>query len=657
MSEKYTYDPKYNDMLSSDISDEELDKAFAAMLSKVKSKPENVNPVKTIHQPAIIDKVTAVTDSQEAMNRSFTEWSQILAEECGVYNTKYGYLVKNYDDVAYKYIGDNDDEARKVVNHNLTAILRYKYFKVLDDSSHQRIKEIVQWFCSSVYNNVCYMTINCNDDIRGSLRRDTLPASAVAFANGIYDFKENKWLLKYTRIKIPTIKNAMILYPKYVVMWYFNYDFEPYDFGIEDVSFEEFISKMRNTPPDNSNLTWQLFSNMAHDMSHKLTARRLQHFSEILGYTIMTPFVQSFVILIGQGHNGKNSIFDGAFSNFVVPVPAQETLDKIEEDRFIGGTLNGRSHNISLETKPGVYKTSDQLKKLTGSDEFMIEEKGQTKRPVPMNCRFVFSANDQNNVKFGDQTHGFERRCNLFEIYYTWDKNHEYLSWAPDYYKTDFQLNDIRQYTNNNRLFVYLGMYGIMSATKNFTHEFSFTYNEWSAAYADKDLELESFFKEEFIAEDLFRRWGDPCLNVNQAVYQDAFMIEDSARYSKAGAVKLHMASFVKDEFECTSWQDLSKKFKAYEQLTGYDSDGNEIYANEMVGVSFFRNHDMYVSLDYLRAIVKVARPYTIKDNGYTFNESFRKALNIKRSPRFAQNKSYVRIRMKGNRVEFLNEI
>lgn len=650
MAEKYTYNKNIS---VDDMSDAELDAAFAAMIKQHAS--ETSKPA-TIHQATVVDNITATLDSQEAMNRSFTEWRSILAAECGVYNTKYGFLAKNYDEIVYKYIGRDDADATLIAKHNLTAVLRYKYFKKESDEIDKQIDKIIDNFCKHIYNNICYMTINCDDKMRGSLRRDTIPMSAVAFANGVYDFKENRWLLKYDRIAIPTIRNTLILYQKYIIMWHFNYDFEPYDFSIEDVSFEDFISIMRGIEPDKSNLTWQLFFNMTHNSAHKPDLRRQRHFAEILGYTIATPFIQSFVILVGQGHNGKNSIFDGAFTNFVIPTPVQESLENIENDKFIGGTLKGGCQNISLETKPGVYKSSDQLKKLTGSQEFTIEEKGKTKTTIPMNCKFIFSANNQNNLKFSDHTRGFERRCNLFEIYYQWDKNHEYLKASKDYYKTEFFVNDISDNWNNNRLFVYLGMYGIKSATQDFTKEFSFTFNEWSETYSDKDVAIENFFKDELTATDLFDYWNDFRLNASNSVHRDAFMIENCE--SKMGATKLYVSPEVQSVGSFATWEELAADFKVRETLTDYDSDGNEIHAVEVKGITFLRDHDIYVSLDYLRALMKAKRPYAIKDNGSSFNDNFRKALGITRTRNIASNKAYVRVRLKGaNRLEFLNEM
>ena len=55
-------------------------------------------------------------------------------------------------------------------------------------------------------------------------------------------------------------------------------------------------------------------------------------------------------MLIGSGQNGKNSLFDGCFSNRVIPRPAANDLDAIEGDRFITGALENKAHNIFLET-------------------------------------------------------------------------------------------------------------------------------------------------------------------------------------------------------------------------------------------------------------------------------------------------------------------
>lgn len=646
------------DEMPSNIGDDELDALFNSLMQKAAvRRASSVQPVakpKFVPTPITADAVTAITDTQEALHRSMTEWQQILAPECGVYNTKYGYLVREYDSVAYKYIGNDDNEAKRYAQHNLVALLRYKYFKTMTDESQTQIDKIVKWFCTNIYNNICYMTIDKDDPIRQSLRLDTLPASAVAFANGIFDFKENKFILKYERIRVPSIANTMILYSKYLILWNFNYDFEPYTIDINTTPFEDFCKSLRDQEPAKTNLTWQLFSNMCHDKMDQITSQRMIHLSEILGYTIVAPLVQSFVILIGSGQNGKNSIYDGAFSHFVQPAPGQESLDSIETDRFIGGTLRGLSHNICLETVPGVKKSSDQLKKLTGSGEFATEEKGKTKTTIPMNCKFVFSGNDQNNIKFSDRSHGFDRRCNLFELYYRWSADHAFMHANPDYYPCDFTLKDIQEYSNNNKIFVYLGMYGIKSATKNFTRDFTFTYNEWNESYTDTNYDILEFFQNDLTPEMLFRSWNNLAMKIPDKVQETAFCIDD--RSSALGYSRLQTSSAVEREFGKMKWQDLANKFKEYNVLVDYDSDGNEIIAKEMNGVTFLGDNPMYVSLEFLREIFKNSKPNFDKTSN-EFNEDFRKAFHVSHTARLTANKAYVRIKLFNGKVIYSNAI
>lgn len=650
--------------MPAEITDDDLDAAFGALMAKANAAkarqqsggadevPSSIQKPKFVPSMTNVDRQTQIIDQQEAMNRSMVEWQQILAPECGVYNTKYGYIVKEFDSVIYQYIGREDKDARVYAQHNLVALLRHKYFRMVDDTSQDQIDKIVTWFCKNIYNNVCYMTINKDDPVRSSLRLDTLPPYCVAFANGVYDFKNNKFLLKYERIRIPTITNTMILYPKYCIMWCFNYDFEPLPFGVTELSFDDFCDLMKDQEPTNANLTWQLFWNMAHDLNHTATKRRLIHLSQILGYIVNTDFVQNFVILIGSGQNGKNSLLDGACSHFLLPAPGQESLDSIEEDKFIGGTLRGLSHNICLETTPGVKKTSDQLKKLTGSNEYAIEEKGKTKATIPMNCKFVFSANNRENIKFSDQTQGFNRRCNLFELYYTWDYEHSFMKYNPDYYKCDLRPEEMMRESMNNVLFVYLAMYGIMSATNGFTEPFKFSYNDWSDTYTDINTELADFFEYAFTPETLFRFWFDPTVELAENLQDITFYVTDSKAVK--GVSKLNAYEEITQDYGKKSCKELATILRQYSNIVDYDQDGNEMTIREMNGIRFFEQNDLYISIDYLRSLVKLLKPQLVTDNR-TFVEDFGKTFKLKKIPKIANNRQYVKARLLGRKVKFVN--
>lgn len=127
--------------MPAEITDADLDAAFGALMAKANAAKarqqsggademlSSIQKPKFVPTPTTVDRQTQIIDQQEAMNRSMVEWQQILAPECGVYNTKYGYIVKEFDSVIYQYIGREDKDARVYAQHNLVALLRHKYFR------------------------------------------------------------------------------------------------------------------------------------------------------------------------------------------------------------------------------------------------------------------------------------------------------------------------------------------------------------------------------------------------------------------------------------------------------------------------------------------------------------------------------------------------
>ena len=138
-------------------------------------------------------------------------------------------------------------------------------------------------------------------------------------------------------------------------------------------------------------------------------------------------FSQNFVLFVGSGQNGKNSLYDGCFTGRVVPRPAANDLDSIENDRFITGSLENKAHNIFLESSAKTYTESKMLKAITGSMYQTIEQKGVDKYSGLINCKYIFAANDQEKIKFTDSTPGFKRRINVFEVWYISDSSEKNL--------------------------------------------------------------------------------------------------------------------------------------------------------------------------------------------------------------------------------------
>lgn len=438
------------------------------------------NPVKDL-----INKV----DTQALLVRSLSEWRPVLVDEVGVYVFGENYLAKRFDCINYKFC--DKDEAKEILIDNLYALLRFKYFPKTSEEIDNRINDIVNSFTKNLKTTLKKVSLDKSSD---SNIINMLPDNCLAFRNGVYDFKNNKWLFKYDIFKLERLANTIYMYdPSYVIFWYLDYAFEPLPIDVCNNTLEDFIEIMKELTSTNQNYCFELMYNIAHDSQDEFSIKKFKHICEIIGYTCLQSFSQHFVMLIGSGQNGKNSLFDGCFTNRVVPRPASNDLESIEADRFITGSLENRAHNIFLEstTMAKTYAESKNIKALTGSMYQTIENKGISKYSGVINCKFVFAANDQDRLKFGDTTVGFRRRINMLEISYQWDKEKKFLK-KGDYYDTTFSdsLSELKDDISNTTAYVYFAMFGIALATKGFTKNFQFDYNDWNMKYADVDVEL-----------------------------------------------------------------------------------------------------------------------------------------------------------------------
>ena len=440
-------------------------------------------PISNVQQ--LIDKV----DIEALLSRSLIEWRPLLTEECQVYVFGENFLAKRFDSICYKFCEKN--EARDILIDNLYALLRYKYFPKLTEEIDNRIQEIINSFTRNLKTSLKKVSFDSNSD---SNIISMIPDYCIAFRNGVYNFKDNNWLFHYETVKLESLSNTIYMYnPKYVILWYLDYNFEPLPIEIMNTTLEEFLEMMKELTKTSRNFCFELLYNIAHDTQDQFDINKFKHLCQILGYTCLNSFSQHFVMLIGAGQNGKNSLFDGCFTNRVIPIPASNDMESIENDRFITGALENKAHNIFLEstTMAKTYVESKTIKALTGSMYQTIESKGIQKYSGIINCKYIFAANDQDKLKFGDTTTGFRRRINMFEISYQWDKDKRFLT-KGDYYDTTFSdsLKELKDDVLNTTAYVYFAMYGILNGTRNFTKNFEFSYNDWNMKYADVDLEL-----------------------------------------------------------------------------------------------------------------------------------------------------------------------
>lgn len=437
-----------------------------------------------------VNKIKEKVESKNLLELPISSWENLLREECDCYALKKQYLCKRFNSIEWEILGE--DSAKEILLDNLYTLFKYKYFYTKDgmsDEANKRMTEIVNKITTNLRSFLKEISLE-KDDIHNY--KQMLPDGCVAFNNGVYDFKNNKWFFKYEVYQLNELSTNLYRYnDNYVIFWYLNYNFEPYPYSINDITLEEQIELYKDLTKDRKNYCFELMYNMAFDENDKFDIKKFKHLCQINAYLLLQSFSQNFVLMIGSGQNGKNSLYDGCLSSKLVPEPAHNDMFSIEEDDFITGSLINRSHNIYLETESRTYRKSQVLKALTGSMYQTIHEKGVTKYPSIINCKYLFAGNSQEGIKFSDNTTGFRRRLNVLELFYHWTSNGSYLK-DGEYYNIRFSdsLDELKKDNDNITTFIYLGMFGMKEATKNFSDQFRFTYNNWIDEYVDTDGDL-----------------------------------------------------------------------------------------------------------------------------------------------------------------------
>lgn len=554
-----------------------------------------------------------VTNSS-LMKMSLVDWRKELAKDCQVYVCGESYLAKRFDQINYQFCGK--DVAKEIVQDNLYALLRFKYFTCNDDEVDKYIDKIVSNFCSNLKSTLIKVSFENNCDCK---KVNLLASYECAFRNGIYNFKDNKWTLKYDIVDIPNLENKIYIYDyDYCILWYINIDFEPLDISIMDVDFDDFISLFKSVDEDSKCYCFRLLYNMSFTPENKFSIIKFKHLCEIMGYTLLRDFSQYFVMLIGSGQNGKNSLFDGCITHCIFPRPSSNDLDTIENDRFITGSLENRYQNIFLESSAKTYTESKMIKAITGSTYQTIEQKGVNKYSGYINCKFIFAGNDQDKIKFSDTTEGFKRRVNMMEISYKWDAQDRYLK-KGDYYDVRFSddLKEIKGDITNTITFIYFAYLGIKEATNSFKESFKFKYNDYKEKYADIDIDLQ-----------------ERILNItNMDIYN--FI----NRLSNTEDAKVLFF----DENKTRLYNGTT--FKRVGLKKGFDSL-KLLFKDDETLVSYFSEYDCYMSVRVLQKLL------LIESSAVTFTTSIKKIFNIKDFSYLYNNMPYIRIRFENNKLK-----
>lgn len=564
-----------------------------------------------------IEIIKSKTTNSAYLDKPFAWWHKELSLDCGVYVYGEAYLAKRFDHIQYVFT--DKDIAKEILVDNLYALLRFKYFTFRTDEIDTRIKQIIQSFTDNLKTTLQRVAFEWESHTLHKTIKQ-IPNSCVAFRNGVYNFAKDNWLFKYEKTVMPENSNVMYSYDeKYIILWYIDIDFEPLPISINSTSFEEFVEIMHvlTKEPGSKSHTFELLYNMSHDISHKFSHQKLEHLSEILGYTLLQQFTQNFVFLMGSGQNGKNSLFDGSFTPFLVPKPASNSLDAIENDRFITGALENKYHNIFLETEAKTYTQSMMIKALTGSMYQTVESKGANKYSAILNVKYIFAGNDQDKIKFRDTTQGFRRRNNIFEVWYRWDKSGRYLK-QGDYYDISFS-GDLREFRNNianTIIYIYFGMYGLKRATQDFTEDFVFTHNDWKISLADVDVNVKSEISE-ITLKDIYTyaKRNEESLNECRVLF-----------YSEDGK-RLYRSSQYFEVFQNTDYEDMIENL-LHEDFTRV-TDEKSIFINTRILKSLLGNTQTNAS----------------------FTQNLKRVYNIDNLPSFYNNQPYLEMMLNGDKL------
>ncbi len=563
-----------------------------------------------------VSQLKSKVNTSVYMDRPFAWWHEVLSTECDVYVYNESYIAKRFDHIQYSFV--DKESAEEILVDNLYALLRFKYFTERNDDVDLRIKNIIRSFTDNLKTTLLRVSFEWESQKNHKLIRQ-IPNYSLAFRNGVYDFKNNEWLFKYQKTIMPSNKNLMYNYDNsYIITWYIDIDFEPLPINIMETNFNDFVEIMKvMTSEVSKNYAFELMYNMSHDVTHKFSIRKMKHLSEILGYSLLQQFTQSFVFLMGSGQNGKNSLFDGCLVPFLVPRPASNSLDAIENDRFITGALENKYHNIFLETEAKTYTNSMMIKALTGSMYQTIESKGANKYSAILNIKYIFAGNDQDKIKFKDTTQGFRRRINVYEVWYRWDRSGNYLK-QGDYYDVTFS-GDLREFRNdisNVIIYIYFAMYGLLSATNNFTRDFHFTYNEWRTSLADVNINLRN--------------------SISAVTLQDIYKYAKRNKNSKNECRAL---------FYSESGNRLYRSNQFYQV---FNSSDYETMIEKLIHPDFTRvvdDKNIFINLRILRKIIGSTLTQT------RFTQDVKKIYGIDVLPSFYNNQSYLEITLNGNKI------
>ena len=163
-------------------------------------------------------------------------------------------------------------------------------------------------------------------------------------------------------------------------------------------------------------------------------------------------------------------------------------------------------------------------------------------------------------------------------------------------------------------------MYGIMNATEKFTKNFTFSYNDWNSKYTDIDLDIK-----------------EKVDNIDNTKLIDYILTNDKTKEES----KTMFFDLTKHRLYASSGM-LDFGVKTYDAML-------DLFKDQEMFVAYFAEHDVYMSVRSIQAIIKDLSPAT------SFTQLLKKLYMLNSLQYLSSNKAYVKVTFINNKLKILN--
>lgn len=292
------------------------------------------------------------------------------------------------------FYGKQGKFLHNVMGKYLIEKLKVVRFEVKDDEDQQQENNLLY-----MYKNGVYLS---NDEI--------IKSEMINLVDGLTS-KNRQEVLSYMRLKAEIVKeDSNIIAMK---NGFFNENtFEFYPLTDENKYKYRTTRKINHNYNENANS--ELLDKTLNGIF--LGDKDLEKlFYEMIGYCMhYTCEFEKVFIFVGEGANGKSTLFNLIYSLFGSNNYTANSLQDLSNNRFRLAGLNNKMVNIDDDTKSSYLADSSILKKLVSGAIFEVEKKNVNSFNFRNRAKMLFSCNNQ--TKFGDTSNGLSRRLVIIPL-------------------------------------------------------------------------------------------------------------------------------------------------------------------------------------------------------------------------------------------------